>query len=672
MLNRSVSRSGISRLPRARRRALLAVGGLLALAAVLRLRGYDFGLPYIDHPDEPNFALTALWWRGKLQVFQNPQYPPGFIWLEMAIQSFMDILGAPAISDYVRVTRLVAITASLITTLLVTLNATRLGGWLAGLLAGLTWAIAPPIVAGGLYATPDPFAYALVAASTYLAIEAIRRRDRSLYALWSVLVGLAATVVKYPVVPAVIPGGFAALDVMLRRDRALGLRLLIMQAICVAVVGLWIVAGYGIANYNEGATAQAQGVERVTSLRLVQQNLALVFHPLARSTWPLAGWGVLAAGAALTLASRRWRGLMQPPPAAIAGLWAVMLAIPWLATSFRAGSVQALRDILPGTTAAVTLWAVSLAQIAQALALLLRRRAALSARTARVAAQSLVLAGFLAGFGIPQLVIAWQESTARTYPDTRADLAAWAESALEPGTVVVTAENHKTFNRYWGGYGGTKWFDSWVTADVTSYSPDGWRRRGMSYLAMPYAQMVALRASPEGRAALDQMLPLRVIAPHVRQRGPAMVFFRLWKPDVIRSAAFGGEIRLVGWDQTPPTLQPGDTLTLRFYWQPIAHPRDNYSVFLHLTPVDDPTQVLAQRDFSPAGEARLPLTWVYPDETLIGPPQILELPPSLSPGEYVLRLGLYDYVTGARLPVAAPDGTQSDHLVILSLEVAAP
>jgi len=28
---------------------------------VLRLRGYDFALPYIDHPDEPNFALSALW-----------------------------------------------------------------------------------------------------------------------------------------------------------------------------------------------------------------------------------------------------------------------------------------------------------------------------------------------------------------------------------------------------------------------------------------------------------------------------------------------------------------------------------------------------------------------------------------------------------------------------------
>ncbi|MCC6800120.1 MAG: hypothetical protein IT325_08380, partial [Anaerolineae bacterium] len=286
--------------------------------------------------------------------------------------------------------------------------------------------------------------------------------------------------------------------------------------------------------------------------------------------------------------------------------------------------------------------------------------------------QSLVLICFLAGFAIPQLVVAWQESTLRTYPDTRADLATWAEIALEPGTVVVTSDNHKTFNRYWGGYSGHKWFDSWVASDPTQVQPDEWRQRGMSYLVLPYERVIALQDSEEGRAYLSQLLPLRVIAPREQQRGPAMALFRLWGPDVYQPVEFGGQIRLLGWDVQPAAPRPGDDLVLRFYWQPIIPPRDNYSVFLHLTPHDDPSQVLAQRDFSPAGEARLPLTWQYPGETLISPAQTLTLPPDLPPGRYVVRLGLYDYVSGERLRVRTHESASADHIVLMTIDVATP
>jgi len=643
--------------------------GLLALASVMRLRGYDFSLPYIDHPDEPNFALTALWWRQKLQVFQNPNYPPGYIWLQMGVQTVMDAFGSPAIPDYVRVMRLFAVAASLGTTLFVALAAWRVGGRLAGLIAGLTWAIAPEIVESGLFATPDPFVYLLVSASTLLAVEAIYRPDRSAWALWSVLVALVATLVKYPAVPAIAAGGLAALYIAVWRNRRLGLRLLALQAISVALVGLWLVAGYGIVDYNEGATAQAHGLERVTSLELVHNNLTYVFYPLARRTWTSAGWGVLAAGLALLIAARRWRTLRAPHPMAIAVLWAVMILIPWLATAFRTATYQALRDILPGTTAAVALWAVALAQIACALAALLRRLAVPS-RAAQRAGQSAVVIGFLAVFAIPQLVAAWQESTLRTYPDTRADLATWAEIALEPGSVVVTGDNHKTFNRYWGGYPGTKWFDGFVADDATHIPPEEWQERGMSYLVLPFDQVLTLQGSAEGRAYLSSLLPLRIIAPHEQQRGPAMVLFRLWKPEVDHTIEFDGQIRLLGWDQQPIAPQPGDEIVLRFYWQPIVPPRDNYSVFLHLTPEDTPSEVLAQRDFTPASEARLPLTWQYPGETLIGQPQALTIPSDLAPGRYVLRLGLYNYVTGERLRVTAPDGPPADHVNLLSFEAA--
>jgi len=655
------------------RAALLGVA-LLALAAVLRLRGYDFALPYLDHPDEPNFALTALWWRGELRVFQNPGYPPAYIWLQMAVQAVMDALGTPAIPDYVRVMRLLSVAASLGTTAIITRTAWRVGGWTAAFLAGVVWATAPEIVEGSLYATSDPFVYLLVSASTLLAVEAISEPGRSAWALWSVLVALAATLVKYPAVPAIVPGAIAAL-VVLGRDRRTGRYLLLLQVACVAVVGAWLVGVYGIPNYNEGATFhregatfQSQGLERITSPDLVRQNLALVFYPLARATWTFAGWGVAIAGTILALVTRRRTSDCAPHPATLAALWAVMVLIPWIATSFRAGNVQAIRDILPGTTAAVVLWSAGLVLIGRTAAALLRQ-IGLPRRAARHVVTGGLIAAFLIVYLIPQLVIAWQESTLRTYPDTRADLAAWAEIALDPGTIVVTDENHKTFNRYWGGYPGKKWFDSWVTDDVTEHPPDVWRERGMSYLVMPYTQVLELQQTDTGRAYLARLFPLRSVAPQKQQRGPAVIVFRLWGPDHQANAEFGGQIRLVGWDQQPAVAQPGDTLALRFYWQPVTPPRDNYSVFLHLTPSTDPTSILAQADFTPVSEARLPLTWHYPDETLVGQTQHLTIPADLPPGSYVARLGLYNYVTGERLRVSTGSGSSPDHILLFTLDL---
>ncbi len=160
-----------------------------------------------------------------------------------------------------------------------------------------------------------------------------------------------------------------------------------LQAVSVALVGVgwW---PYRHRELQRGVRPRRRRSAARPSANLVGNNLAYVFYPLARATWTLPGWGVIAAGRALLIAPRRWRGPRGPHPATVAALWAVMILVPWLATAYRTGSSQAIRDILPGTTAAVVLWAVALAQIAGAIAALLRRRA-LSPRAGRIAGQSL-------------------------------------------------------------------------------------------------------------------------------------------------------------------------------------------------------------------------------------------------------------------------------------------
>lgn len=88
---------------------------------------------------------------------------------------------------------------------------------------------------------------------------------------------------------------------------------------------------------------------------------------------------------------------------------------------------------------------------------------------------------------------------------------------------------------------------------------------------------------------------------------------------------------------------------------------EDYSVFLHFTTSDDPVP-LAQADTSPARPSRPTSTWDDPGETLIGQLITITIPEDTSPGEYLLRIGIYNPRTGARL--SREDGTETFELAL--------
>jgi len=643
----------------------LILSVIVLIGAVLRLRGYDFGLPYIDHPDEPNFALTAMWWRGEAKVFQNANYPPGFIWLEMSVQEIMDLFQPPFIPDYIRVLRLLSVFIGSATTLLLALTATRLGGKLAGIIAGLMWAVAPTVIESSIYATPDPWVYFWMSLALYLSAVALFESERSWFAVAGFAVGWLAIITKYPVLPAILPGGMAGLYVWWKRDRRLGWRILTIQAAMSVIIAAWIIWGFGVLNYNEGAVAQNQGLQRALTLDLVRNNLWYVFAPLVRDDWPIPGWGMLVVGFAAGIGLLRRKDLSLPHILFWLTLFICTLSIVWLAAVFRKTDMQQIRDVIPATTAVTVLWSVSFVYILSVIITLVRRFN-IPYKTQLVRSVALMTLIFL--LLVPQVRTAWRESTARTYPDVRVEMTRWVESSLDPGRVIVSPENHKTFNRYWGGYEGQKWFE-WDVEDITERPVAEWRDTvSISYAAVPYEQWQILQQTAAGRAMLDDMLLLRTFPPRKQQRGPAVAFFRLFKPQHEITVNYGDEIRLVGYDMTPETPMPGDHVEIRLYWQPIRRPSDNYSVFMHFTPEADRTAILAQVDWTPVSQQRLPLTWQTPDEILISQPFYLDIPPDLDTGKYVLRVGLYNFVTGQRLPVRGKgDG---DHIILWSMTVS--
>jgi 4-amino-4-deoxy-L-arabinose transferase-like glycosyltransferase len=629
----------------------------VVISAVPRLLSYDFSLPYVDHPDEPNYYLAGLEWRG---LYDNYGYydavPPGYIALHTVLQPLLERLGLNGLAATTQVMRLIAVTVNLATLVVIALTARRAAGTLAGLIAGAIWGTSPLVLENGVYALPDPFVYLLVALALWLAAESLLNPKRQHWCIWSLAAGLLAVVFKYPALPALLPGVIAALFI-LGHNRRRGLRYLTVQVGMTLGIGLWLVFGYGIDFNNlqrEGALVAESGLSNVLDPNRVINNLYYVVAPLQPAAWTL----VLVLGAAASMvAARRGLPLINLRIAFLSLL--IVATIPLLASAFSLVTSIEIRYVLPATTAACVLIGMAVGQIVSII----------PSQYARIG-QGLLAALLLVMF-IPQFMASWQLVQEREPPDRRVALRQWVDTNLEPGTILVTQENHKTFNPFWGGIPYRHWVDWWMMDYIMEHSPQEWREEtGISYAVIPLSHWQQMQAMEAGRDYLAQMLHLRDFTTP-GQRGPEMIVYRLWRMDVETQVQFGDDILLIGYDQSAGDVQAGEGVTFRFYWQATAQPDDNYSLFIHLTPLDAYT-VLAQADGSPAAPERPTLTWNDPGETLISPAYTLTVPPDLAAGEYRVLVGLYNYTTGQRLPVRDAGGNAlGDALELTQLTVEA-
>ena len=124
-------------------------------------------------------------------------------------------------------------------------------------------------------------------------------------------------------------------------------------------------------------------------------------------------------------------------------------------------------------------------------------------------------------------------------------------------------------------------------------------------------------------------------------------------PSGVAFAALDGEVITLQESAVWPTAaRPGDVVGVRLVWSADVTPARPYKVFLHLLAGDG--RLVAQRDGEPGGGSRPTTGWAAGE--LVGDNHGLLLPADLPPGEYALRLGLYDASDpAARLPVAGED-----------------
>jgi hypothetical protein len=117
---------------------------------------------------------------------------------------------------------------------------------------------------------------------------------------------------------------------------------------------------------------------------------------------------------------------------------------------------------------------------------------------------------------------------------------------------------------------------------------------------------------------------------------------------------FGDDIRLIGCKAIPPSLNPGDELRVALYWRAEAKPEQDYTVFVHVLNSDG--ELVAQHDSMPQ-DGTWPTTQ-WPAGSLIIDTHVVPLPADLLPGTYHVKVGLYTWQTGERLPLYRSNGEE--------------
>jgi hypothetical protein len=112
-----------------------------------------------------------------------------------------------------------------------------------------------------------------------------------------------------------------------------------------------------------------------------------------------------------------------------------------------------------------------------------------------------------------------------------------------------------------------------------------------------------------------------------------------------------GGIDLIGFDLPVTALEPGQSLPLTLYWKAREPVPGNYQVFVHLTTI--PEHTWGQSDKLNPGDYP---TSRWPLDRYVRDLHSFTIPLGTPPGEYTLRVGLWNFTTGVRQLVLAADG----------------
>ena len=140
-----------------------------------------------------------------------------------------------------------------------------------------------------------------------------------------------------------------------------------------------------------------------------------------------------------------------------------------------------------------------------------------------------------------------------------------------------------------------------------------------------------------------------------------VVFSPETSPGIPAQGNIDNQIALIGYDLTPYFDVKERILRVTLYWQVLAQPQQDYTVFVHLTAPDG--FVKAQHDQQPFDGLWPTSRWTTGD--VLADRYEIVLDENVQPGEYLLLAGLYEAQTGQRLPLIGESRAPSPNAVLL-------
>ncbi len=630
---------------------------LLLLAGWLYLRGYNVSLPYIDQIDEPLRLLAAqhLIDDGSARAVGDEAYPPGMSRLNYL---FLKHIKAPEAhhGTMLPALRLITIAAWMLAVAVIALLGALMAHPLTGLMAAAIWIVNPWVVYRAHFALPDGYLTLFTLLSLWLALVGSLhgRRSFSTAAVYSLMLAIVFKTTALFVAPFVL---FLPL-VALRRLRLAPVdawQQIFWNCFRFAIFLFWLFLLHPTLDTHTIPDFVVTE-KRIFAPQFTDLTNAYLF-PLLLKFQPLPGWiGIALLGVLLLRYRKQVNNVALVIIGAAFAAW--LIAMSMLSVLPDYGELRQL--FAPGAMLSL-LYAAALTSLYFAGEELLARFKPLpiAPRLQSVFLGSLL--GISLGIG---LLPSYQESDEMahnfTLHDRRNDLMRYMDTSVEPGMYLSIGENHKTFNRSWGGYDGLHDFPRHKELALLTDKPiDEWRQLGVEYAIMPHK----LRLLDPDIYYPDETTTLKTYPVDSNFRGPDMVVLRLY-PIQHETTAQLGPIRLLGYDINTTQLQAGKDIVIRHYWQADKPTNTIHHVYNHL--LDANGAIVAQTDYAPLWDARRPTTtWNDPEEIMLGREFVVSLPEDIPPGSYQLVSGWYDPLTWGRL--TNDDG--EDRLWISEIEV---
>jgi hypothetical protein len=660
---------------------LVACVALVMLGGGLRWRVLPGFHPVLENADEIARMLNTMLVRHDqpplaedfgIYAF-NPGYdytgfPPVQLWVHAVVQRVVEAqIAFPVPADYVIAARYTSFGVALVTLVLMLWMGYELGrplgrsgAMLASWLTGLGWAVGPVVVLVTNLGLADPLLYPFIP----LAVIGMLRagRDGQIWgAIVSLLCAIVAIYTKYALVYTLVFPAFAVVGLAWKhgngptRQTRLwdGLRALwpwvALMALISATTAGWLIFGnqmFALENretrlfYDHGlpnALSPAANFVNVMGVILWTMGwrpfftvlfIGLVAQVLNRR-W---GWAHLEGWVLASLALFVASGFML--------ITSVTIITDWDRARYTLAPLMGLLGVW-GTLAATLVisgWRV-LAE--------------------RPVARWVVAIGIVTAIAAPVLAFAMTDNNEKAAkyaePHIMAQVWRWSTGALNPpeGKILIIqgAERWQqyTWDRTNGGYDGDVAFGYVVDRDPDHQPPTAFWDLDIAYLVLSEGD---LAADPALAAYTNDLLHLKTFASHPPSGAQtATHVYRMLPPQVAAAVTFDNGIALVGYD----LRVTDDTVQFRPYWQATEPITANLSLFVHLHPADERTNILAQSDGPPATARRLTPSWTDADEVLVGQTSTLALPTDERRDDLVLSIGLYDPSTGLRVPLADGD-----------------